>query len=190
MKRPSFVACVAGHPAAAIPLTLVGVWMILLWTNGHTSIWLPLVGFFVVIQTLSSAMHRRRYKAWRKEWESVGNFDKAPPVRQKRRSRWTTALAAVLFIGIIACLPQLTNHPQLQNALTWLWLLCGIFLIARLVIAIGRRIFKRRSRNVERAQQEVAPVSWMLGRTLDSPSREMAVRSLPEYAARILNRQN
>jgi len=189
MNQPSVIVRVAGSPVGAIPLTLGGVWLVFMWTQGRASGWLALIGFLVVVRTISFVNQRRRYKAWRKEWESVGNFGKAPPVRPKRGSRWATVLAGALFIGIIACLPQLANHPQLQNALTWLWLLCGIFLIARLVIAIGRRVFKRRSRNIERAKQEIAPVSWMLSRTVDSPSRETAVRSLPEYVARILNQR-
>jgi hypothetical protein len=81
-----------------------------------------------------------------------------------------------------------SDNRQIQNALVWVWLLCGMFLATRVVMGIGRLIMKRRNTNVETEKQEVAPVSLMLSRTVDSPSREMAVRGLPEYAARILSR--
>jgi hypothetical protein len=93
-----------------------------------------------------------------------------------------------LFIGIVVFKPTVPGSPELEHALMWLWLCCGVFLIARLFIGIGRRVFKRRNGNAGRAKLEAAPVAVMLSRTLDSPSREMAVRNLPEYAARVLSR--
>jgi Na+-transporting methylmalonyl-CoA/oxaloacetate decarboxylase gamma subunit len=187
MNPPSILVRVAGSPVAAIPLTLGGVWWILLWAQGRGSVLFALIGFSVVARSISCVRQRRRYKAWRKEWESVETSSQAP-ARQQKRLRVATVLAAALFVGLIVCGPQVTDNPDLNNALMWLWLLCGIFLVVRLLIGIGRLVMKRRSRNVEKAKQEAAPVSWMLSATVDSPSREMAVRSLPEYAARILGR--
>jgi hypothetical protein len=187
MNPPPILVRVAGSPVAAIPLTLWGVWWIFMWTQGRGSLLLALIGSFVVFRTISCVRQRRRYKAWRKEWESVEISGQAPVLRPKRALRWGTVLASALFIGIIAYWPQVTEYPQLQNALMWLWLVCGIFLVGRLVIGIGRLVIKRKHRNAEKAKRDATPVSWMLTRTVDSPSREMAVRSLPEYAARILN---
>lgn len=186
MKPPSILVRVAGSPVAAIPLTLWGVWWIFLWAQGRGSVLLALIGFFVVVRTISCVRQRRRYKAWRKEWESVETTSPAP-VRRQKRLRVATVVAAVLFVGLIVCGPHVTDNPDLNNALVWLWLLCGIFLVARLLIGIGRLVMKRRNQNAERAKRDAAPVSWMLSTTVDSPSRQMAVRSLPEYAARILN---
>jgi hypothetical protein len=190
MNQPSIIVRLAGAPIAAIPLTLGGIWLIFMWTQGRASVWLALLGCFVAVRTISSVRQRSRYKAWRRQWESVGNFGKAPPRRPIRLWRLATIIAAVLFIGIIAFKPSGPSSPELQNALMWLWLLCGTFLAARLLIGVGRRVFKRRGNNAGKAKLEAVPVSLMLSRTVDSPSRETAVRNLPEYAARMLNRQN
>lgn len=186
MNQPSIIVRVAGSPFAAIPLALGGMRLIFMWTQGRASMWLALIGCFVAVRTISSVRQRSRYKAWQKQWESVGTFGNAPPRRQKRGLRLATILASALFIGIIAYGPQVSDNPQIHNALVWVWLLCAMFLATTVVMGIGRLIMKRRNTNVETAKQEVAPVSLMLSRTVDSPSREMAVKNLPEYAARIL----
>jgi hypothetical protein len=188
MNQPSILVRVAGSPFAAIPLALGGMRLIFMWTQGRASVWFALIGFFVAVRTISSVRQRSRYKVWRKQWESVGTLGNSPTRRKKRGLRLATILASALFIGIIAFGPQVSDNQQVHNALVWVWLVCGVFLAARVVRGIVRLVMKRRNRNVETAQQEVAPVSCMLSRTFDSPSREMAVKSLPEYAARILSR--
>jgi hypothetical protein len=188
MNQPSTLVRVAGSPVAAIPLTLGGVRLIFMWTQGRASIWLALIGFFVAVRTISSVRQRNRYKAWSKQWETVGTLGKAPPRRPIPALRWATFLAATLCVGIIACWPNVPDNPQLQNDLRGFWFLCAIFLIGRLTSGVGQLVMKRRNRNARKAKHDAAPVSLMLNRTVDSPCREMAVRNLPEYAARILSR--
>jgi hypothetical protein len=62
----------------------------------------------------------------------------------------------------------------------------GVFVLARIVIGIRRLVKRHRSAKGGEAQGNATPVSWMLSATVDSPSREMAVKSLPDYAARVL----
>ena len=186
MNRPSLSVRVAGSPLVGIPLTLGGGWMILSWSEGHAPLWFALIGFFVIAKTFSSVKQVKRYKAWLKEWNSVGTFGLQPAKQKNRTLLVLTLLAAALFIGILAYWPQAAEKPQLQNALVWIWLSCDLFLLARLLVGLGRLVRKRRDRN---AKTDSEPVAWMLSRTVDSPSREMAVRSLPEYAARVLNTQ-
>jgi hypothetical protein len=190
MNRPFLSVRIAGSPVAAIPLTLGGGWLILTWARGGASFWFALIGLFVIAKTLSAAGKVRRYKAWAKEWDSVGTFGQRQPVRRKvRLSLLLTLIASALFIGILVCWPQAADRPQLQNVLIWTWLSCGLFLVGRLVVGIASLVAKRRAVKPARAKDEVAPVAWMLNATLDSPSREMATRSLPEYAARVLTPQ-
>jgi hypothetical protein len=141
MNRPSIIVRAAGSPVAAIPLTLGGVWLVFMWTQGHASLWLALMGFVLAVRTISSVRQCRRYKAWRKQWESVGTFGKEPARRPKNLLRRATILASVLFIGTIACLPQVADNPPLQTILISVCFLCSIFLIARVVIGIVRRGF-------------------------------------------------
>lgn len=186
MNRPSLSVRIAGSPVAGIPLMLGGGWLILTWAHGDAPLWFALIGFFVIAKTFSSVKQVKRYKAWLKEWNSVGTFGQQPAKQKNRALLVLTLLAAALFIGIVAYWPQAANGPQLQNALVWVWLSCGLFLLGRLLMGLGRLVRKRRDRN---AKADFVPVEWMLSRTVDSPSREMAVRSLPEYAARVLNAQ-
>jgi hypothetical protein len=190
MNQPSIIVRVAGTPVFAIPLTLAGMGLIFMWTQGRASVWLALLGCLIAVRTISSFRQRRRYKSWRKQWDSIGNLGKAPG-RPMDRKRFATLLAVVLFIGIFAFGPQAAGEStELQNVLTFIWFLCGIFLFGKLVLGIGRLVMKRRkgSTGTPKSENEVMPVSLMLSSTVDAPSREMAVRSLPEYAARILNR--
>ena len=108
------------------------------------------------------------------------------------RQRLATFLALVLFIGIFAFGPQVAgDRAELQNVLTLIWFFCGIVLFGKLALGIGRLVIKLRKGNAATPESEnyVMPVSLMVSSTADAPSREMAVRSLPEYAARILNRR-
>lgn len=188
MNQPSITVRIAGTPLVGVPLILGGLWLMFMWTQGRASLFLALLGCFVALKTISSLKRVRRYKAWLKEWDAAGTPGTAPARRSTGGWRWATVLASLLFAGIIVCYPNAAGNPELQNALLWLWLFCGIFLIARFVRGIWKFIRKRRSRNEEKADREVEPVSWMIGRTVDSPSRQAAVKSLPGYAARILNR--
>jgi hypothetical protein len=186
MNRPSLSVRIAGSPVAVIPLMVTGGWLIVVWAQGRAPLWFALVGCFVMVKTISSAKRLKVYKAWLKEWNSVGTFGQQPAKQKNRALLVLTLLAAALFIGIVACWPQAADRPQLQNALVWVWLSCGLFLLGRLLVGLGRLVRKRRDRN---AKADFVPVAWMLSRTVDSPSRQMAVRSLPEYAARVLNTQ-
>jgi len=47
----------------------------------------------------------------------VETSSQAPAQRQKRRLRLATVLAAALFVGIVVCGPQVTDNPELNNAL-------------------------------------------------------------------------
>ena len=140
MNRPSLSVRIAGSPLAGIPLTLGGGWLILSWSEGHAPLWFALIGFFVIAKTFSSVKQVKRYKAWLKEWNSVGTFGQQPAKQKNRALLVLTLLAAALLFGIIAFWPQAAEKPQLQNALVWVWLSCGLFLVARLVMAISRLI--------------------------------------------------
>ena len=189
MNQPSIIVRVAGTPVFAIPLTLAGMWLIFMWTQRGASVWLALLGCFIAVRTVSSVKQRRRYQAWRKQWDSMGKSDKAPR-RPIDRKRFATSVALVLFIGIFAFGPQVAgDRTELQNVLTLIWFLCGIFLFGKLVLGIGRLVTRHRKGNTgtPESRNDVMPVSLMLSGTADAPSREMAMRSLPEYAARVLS---
>jgi hypothetical protein len=189
MNRPSLSVRIAGYPLGGIALVLLGGWMMLSWYQGQASFFFALIGFFVIAKTLASLMKMKRYQAWLKEWNSVGTFGQEPAKPRRRSLRGITLLAAALFVGILAYWPQTADRPQLQNELAWVWFSCGVFLLGRLLISIGRLVRKRNAAKAARLGDEAVPVAWMLTGTVDSPSREMAVRNLPEYAARVLNNQ-
>ncbi len=190
MKKPSIFVRAAGSPVAAIPLALGSVWMIMMWTQGRASVWLALMGCGVAMRTISSVKQRKRYNTWHAQWKAVGTFSKPPERRRVPVLRWATLLAVTLCIGIIACWQDVPDNPQVQDGLRWLWFLCAIFLIGRFASGIGQLVVKRMKPNAGKPNHDAAPVSCMLSRTVDSPSREMAVKNLPDYAARILSRTN
>src|SRR5690349_20145911 len=99
MNQPSIIVRAAGTPGVAIALTFGGVWLIFMWTQGRASVGLALAGCFAVVRTLSAAKHLRRYKAWRKQLEAVGNVGKAPPRRMIPSRRLATVLALTLLLG-------------------------------------------------------------------------------------------
>jgi hypothetical protein len=169
----------------AIPLTLCGGYMIFLWSQGQASFWLALMGCFVVLRTIGCVGQLRRYKAWRKEWDSVGTFGNQP-IRKHRVIPALTVLALIVFLGT-PLLPQGMVGPEIYTALARLWLVSAIFLATRVLTGICRRVLRHRKKNIETAKRDAEPVSLMLTTTLDSPSRETAVRNLPEYAARVLH---
>ena len=186
MKQPSIFVRTAGSSVVAASLIACGAWLIIAWTQGRATGWAALMGLFVLGKAISSARQMKLYKAWRKEWNSVGTFGKEPAKRKMRPLRMLTFTAAGLFIGVLGCWPQTAGRPHLQDLLVWVWLCCGLFLLARPIVSVGRLISKRRHRL---GKSDAAPVSWMLGGASDSPSREAAKRRLPEYAARVLNHQ-
>jgi hypothetical protein len=191
MNQPSILVRLCGTRIAAIPLALTGMWLVYAWTQGRTSCWLALMGFFMTVRTIGCVRQRNRYNAWRKQWDAIGTFGK-PPAPHRSKSQWHIATlgAMALVIGIIVLGPQAAaENPQLEALLTWLWLLSGVFLAVRFVISIRNLVAKRRMQSDAEGEPKDHIVALALDRTLDSPSREDARRNLPNYAACILNRR-
>ena len=183
MRKPSTFVRHAGSPVAATALILGGAWLIIAWAQGHAPSWAALLGLIALGKAISSARRMKLYNAWLKEWNAVGTFGKEQPKPKARPLRTLTFTAAWLFVAITGYAHQIAGRPHLLHLVAWIWLGCGLFLLARLVAGVRRLISKRRDRI---GKSDAAPVSWMLGATMDSPSRESAERRLPEYAARVL----
>jgi len=186
MKQPSQSVRIMGSPFVASALAVCGILMIDAWAQGPASFWFALVGCSFIAKAFSCTRRMKVYKAWLKEWDSVGSFGMKEPKLKMRPSRVLTFTAAGLFIGILGYWPQAEGRPPLQHLLVWVWLGCGLFLIVRLIVGVGRLIIKRRDRI---GRSDAAPVSWMLSGAMDAPSRMEATQRLPEYAARVLTPQ-
>lgn len=186
MNRPRLSVRIAGTPVVAACLAAAGVLLIGLWSEGQAPFLAALLGFGVIINALSSFRELKVYKAWREEWDSVGTFGEQRPKPRKSGLARLATLASMLLAGIPVFWSEVKDK-QLQDGLIWLWLFCGGYLLVRLVMGVIRRVRERRAK-AGRTKADTPPVSWMLSATVDAPSRETAVRSLPEYAARVLNR--
>jgi hypothetical protein len=181
MKQPSRFVRIAGSPVMAWALTMCGVCLIIAWANGRASFLTALFGWFAIGKAISSVRRMNIYNAWLKEWNAVGTFGRQPAKPKKRISKTLTRLVAWLFFGMTAYSPWAAGDPQVWHVLFWTWIACALFLLARLVMRISTLITNRR-----KGKGGVVPVSWMLSATVDSPSRRVAEKRLPEYAARVL----
>ena len=192
MKRPSALTRVAGAPFMALLLLLGSAIAILGWYVGGVSGWLALGAAFTVMQTLSALGKVRRYKVWFAEWETMGApLYKPPKAVAKPRRRWKAITVALL---VFFAIPQLMSEPGLDEGLgavlICVWVVDVLYLAYRLFAMTRRRFSRERIRSTARAQAkaDAIPVTWLLDRASNSPSRADAVRSLPEYSARLLSR--
>jgi hypothetical protein len=191
MKRPGALTRLAGNPSVSI-LLFAGCGAVLLgWHQGKLQWWFALLALVVAIKTADAFGQMRKYNVWSAQWEEMGAQKRTVPAAQaadkKRKGRGQglrVVLALALFIGITQIFPPPVGfdltRPEVIAAL-----LCLLYPILVVLRAIIRRV---RRKAPGTTNDNAAPVSCMLSRTVDSPSRDTAVRNLPEYAARILNR--
>ena len=188
MTRPSLLVRVAGSPLGALLLFLVYAAVITRWYEGQVVWWLALGSVGAAFRTLSAVGRVRRYKAWMAEWNAMNaREESASRNKDKRGARRRVFLAALLLLGIPACLPYLGRNEELRMALGLLWVVTCLFVVGLALRSVTRRISKRL-----KSRQKVvnAPVKWMLGRASSSPSRSEATQKLPEYCIRLLSSRN
>jgi len=191
MNRPGALTRLAGNPSVTI-LLFAGCGAVLAgWHQGKLQWWFALLAVGAATKTAGAFGQMRKYKAWSAQWEEMGAQKKpvpaAPAADKKKKGRGQglkVVLALALFIVITQIFPPPAGfdltRPEVIVAL--LCLLCPVLVLLQAMI---RRI---RSKEPQATKDSAAAVSWMLSSTVDSPSRETAVRNLPEYAARILSR--
>ncbi len=191
MNRPAPFVRLAGSPLGAIVLFFMYGAVVLGWYEGHTAWWLAVGAVGAAMRTLGAVGKVRRYKSWLADWQAMSaEIQPAPPEKKRRGRGWLGIItAAALFFIIPVCLPQIRDYKEIANALAWLWLVDCLFLVFLLLRGILRRLARIRRRSAEghRAKAEDAPVAWLLCRPSSSPSRLDAMRSLPEYSARLIS---
>ena len=203
MNRPGVGVRFAGSPPGALMLfalyAAVGYCWWWGWQGQHVRWWVALCSAAAAVRTLKAVGKVRRYNAWVAEWQAIGGDD-GPPRRQKIRGRgWVFVTgAAVLFVVIPVCVPQIQSNQTipgreaLATALTWLWGLACLILAWKSLRLCWRLVRRSAARRTERRQVEAenAPVAWLVGVPSSSPSRAEAERALPEYCARLIARQD
>jgi hypothetical protein len=153
-------------------------------------LWLALLAAGVAVKTAAAFFTRRTYNAWAAQWDAMAGekeSNASRPAREKNKIN-VQAYAIIAALAVFIVLPSCFERPEGLGDITRpevaAWLLCGLYPVLVLARTMIRRV---RSKELRTTKDNAAPVSWMLPDTVDSPSREMAVRSLPKYAARILS---
>lgn len=184
MNRPSALVRLCGSPLVAAALLLFCAAVVASWTGGRASGLLAFLAVLCGLGTLKAAGRRRKYEAWAKEWRAMGG--ESPQAVKRRRAWLAPAVAALLIVGIPYC-----ASPR-DTALRLLWpaAVCyfGVAVVLRVVHLLRRpRAVKAKAASREKAPGAPAPVAWLVGHAMSSPSRAEAAGNLPGYCAGLLN---
>jgi hypothetical protein len=183
MNRPRRLVRLAGSPRGALLLFIGYAVIVYGWYQGDVPWWLAVGAVAAGFRTLAAVGRMRRYKAWLADWQGMGAGDEPP--RPKKRRGWVLVAGAAL---LVVAIPLVQPETGPNDALTVLWCVACLYLVFALVRGILRRIRGRRKVKAEVAQtrDEAAPVAWLVPRAASSPSRADAMRSVPDYCARLM----
>jgi len=183
MNRPSALVRLCGSPLVAAVLLLLCAAVVLSWWHGHASGVLAFLAVLAGLGSLKAAVRWRGYEAWAREWRAMGG--EAPQVVKQRPAWLAPAVAALLVVGI----PYCASPGNAALRLLWLAAVCylGVAVVLRLVHLLRRPRTVNAKAARENASVPPAPVAWLLGRAMSSPSRAEAASNLPEYCAGLLD---
>jgi hypothetical protein len=102
MKEPQALSRLAGSPLGAIIIAILGAAVLRGWWLGLVPWYWGLVTLAVLIQTAAAVQALRRYKQWREQWDSVGQFGEEekqkPEVSKPLKFKRAVILSACLLI--------------------------------------------------------------------------------------------
>jgi hypothetical protein len=209
MNPPFSITRFIGTPRNAKALYLSAGLVIFGWVGGALPWWLAVVALCFVSAVRKAEREVNRYDAWAAEWQAMGQkrlcgcghpectdgpaFTRAatPKARIRRRkasSPWRGVIVAALSLLVI---PVFIAAPGTGNGtgktLTLLWLVVALYLVFKLVRR--RRVSKGAgivNAGASKNSAAVDVVEWALPPASSSPSRSDAMRSLPDYCARLI----
>jgi hypothetical protein len=192
MNRPGALVRFAGWPPLTVMIFGVCAVAVAGWYRGPLPWWFAVLAAGVAVKTAGAFVKRRNYNAWAAQWDAMTaekKSDAGRPAREKKKIS-VQAYAIIAALALFFVLPSCFQRPEGLGDITRpevaVWLLCGLYPVFVLVRPMIRRVRSKETQTT--TDSAAAAVSWMLRNTVDSPSREMAVRNLPEYAGRILSR--
>lgn len=197
MNRPSAMTRFLGQRRVAAALYVGCTVAVLGWFGGAVPWWMGFIALCFVGTVRKAVRDVRRYDQWRGDWDAMGSAPQPAPLKtgirkRKASSPWVGVVVASVWLVIIPMVMRATGDDGLRNVLTLLWLANAGYLVIRLAVHFGG---KRSS--VKTAPAMPAPtkansaadvVQWVLPRASSSPSRAEAMRQLPGYCARLLDR--
>ena len=172
----------AGAPVGALVLFLLYASLIYGWYQGNVSWWVALAALGLAFRTLSAMGARRRYLAWKAEWDAMATMGEQRPRPHAKRASASRSIwvAALVWVASLASMPPAQGNDALVKVLLLVWVVSSLYLVFRCIRRTARRAAVKRQK-----EAEDAPVSWAGGRASSSPSRESAQRNLPGYSARL-----
>jgi len=200
MNRPSLTVRLAGSPRIACALFFGYAAVVAGWYEGRVSWWIGVAAIAAAGRTLSAVKRVRLYKTWLADWQGMGAAGVASPQPaskphtrgRKASSPWVGVIvAAVSLVMIPVVIAASGANESLRQALTLLWFGTAVYLLWKLAAKLWRTLFRAAGTASAGERKNGAPtdvVEWALPRASSSPSRADAMRNLPEYSARLIDK--
>jgi hypothetical protein len=172
--------------------------MVLGWFGGEVPWWLALIALGFVGMVSKAVQDVRRYNNWWADWQAMGSMPQAVPLKptskpavrkRKPSSPWTGVIVAGMSLVIIPMLAAGADE-SLLGGYALLWLGVAVYLVFKLAVTVRRVRVHKVAGTVSAGAIESSPrpdvVEWVLPPAPSSPSRSDAMRSVPDYCARLL----
>jgi len=197
MNPPTSTTRFIGTPRNARVLSVGAALVVFAWLGGAVPWWLAITAACFIGTVRNAEREVRRYDAWWSEWQAMGGHVSPAAARPNRTSRLKLAFQAGAC-ALVACViwEMYPAGQEIPGGLALLWFVIvgcffwktGQLIKAALVASFARSA--RRSKAPPTAQKrEDDVVAWVLPRASSSPSREDAMRNLPNYCARLVARE-
>jgi hypothetical protein len=169
MMRPRTSTLVAGHPVVMTPLLLIDGFIGYVATDTQGFGWGTVLPLVIAGWLMNCAKEAGRYRAWRRDWESL-DPDYRPPQHFLKAAGYVVAL-----IGAAATVWLLANFNDPNSSAH----VVAPLLIATLVVAVIAKLALRLRRRRPTSADWI--VTQAIPRPVPAPSVAEAFARLPDY---------
>lgn len=188
-----------GAPRVSAAIYVCCTVLVVGWVGNAVPWWIGLIALFCVASARKAALNVRAYNEWWERYQGMGSMPVAAPSKGTARKRkpanpWNPVIGAALSLLIIAMVitsPQ-AQDEGVQDMLVLAALGFTLVLISLTFANIGRAVRSRKMKPATAmAAKASAPafVQWVMPPASSSPSLSDAIRSLPDYCARLLKEE-
>jgi hypothetical protein len=198
MNRPNAYVRWAGSKTGVSVLALVGLVLSAGVLDGDLPWWAALGALVAFSNAVNCPAQMRAYDDWVAQWRMMATgSDTAPEApgkkpRRKRNAALDVLVGVALLVGVPWLGSQAADTAGEKQFLAVLWLVDVGYLVFLAVRGILRRRKARSAAKSTAAEQpeKDAPVAWVMSCAAESPSRDEAMMELPEYSARLMERNS
>lgn len=180
MRPPSVLQWLFGNPVSALVLMLGALFVFYRWLTGEFTWFAALLAAMVAGYSAKAYERVASYSAWKREWDMMNGKPRGGSFRLPRIGglRYVLGIVAWMFLALLAI--GSANDPAMYVPVVLFWPATAVMM----VVGVHRLM-----RGNPRSARGTDSVRVCLGRPMQSPSVNEALRTLPGYCGVLLQQR-